>query len=231
MKAIDAYRDIQRELDKYESPSFSVGDFNYFFPLSVSRYIDHNYRFFDVMQKEVDDIRSFLTLAQPLTLASHGRVALPEGYRHVLHAKVAIKFKSAIGRYEKDQVVEFYPERLKSGQKGFRFKNAFSRPNYKQYYYEIAGSDFQLVWDSNVADPNTGDNNLWLDFVKEPDLIYLNPDTTSDFNLEVNNTTLQFNTGTKRNHVYFEIITKCREVFLENIESPRFPVAAQQNQQ
>jgi hypothetical protein len=229
MKAIDAYRDVQRELDKYESPSFSVGDFNYFFPLAVSRYIDHNYKFFDVMQKEVDDIRSFLTLAYPLTLAS-GKVSLPETYRHMLHVKVAMKFKTAIGRYSNDQVEEFYPDRLKSGQKGFRFKNAFSRPNYKQYYYEIAGTDIQLVWDSTVADPNAG-VNLWIDFVKEPDLIYLNPDKTSDFGLEVNNTTLQFNTGTKRNYVYFEIIGKCREVFLENIESPRFPVAAQQNQQ
>lgn len=229
MKAIDAYRDVQRELDKYESPTFSVGDFNYFFPLAVSRYIDHNYKFFDVMQKEVDDIRSFLTFAVPLTLAS-GKVTLPEGYRHLLHVKVAMKFKTAIGRYSIDQVEEFYPERIKSGQKGFRFRNAFSRPNYKQYYYEIAGNELQLVWDSDVADPNTG-VNLWLDMVNEPDLIYLNPNPAADFNLDANNTPLQFNTGVKRNYVYFEIVTKCREIFLENIESPRFPVAAQQNQQ
>lgn len=228
MKALDAYRDTLRELDKFESPTFSVGDFNYFYPQAVSRYVDENYKFFDVMQKEVDDLRSFLTLNSPVTLTA-GVSTLPAAYRHILYLKVAMKFKVKIAKYAINQVVEFYPTRIKSGQKGFRFKNAFSQPNYKRYMYEIAGEELRLVWNSTFADPNTG-INCWIDFVKEPSLIYLNPDKTSNYNLEINNSTLQFNTGVIRNSVYFEIIAKCREIFLENIESPRYSAAVQQTQ-
>jgi hypothetical protein len=228
MKALDAYRDTLRELDKFESPTFSIGDFNYFYPQAVSRYVDENYKFFDVMQKEVDDLRSFITASSPLTLAG-GVTTLPAQYRHILHLKVAMKFKVQIGKYALNQVVEFYPDRMKSGQKGFRFENAFTRPNHKRYYYEIIGDELRLIWNSTYADPNSG-VNCWVDYIKEPNLIFLNPDKTSNYSLEANNSTLQFNTGSTRNSVYFEIIAKCRALFLENIESPRFPAAVQQVQ-
>jgi hypothetical protein len=228
MKALDAYRDLLKELDKWGSPTFSVRDFNYFYPLSVSRYVDQNYKFFDIMQKENDDMRFFLTYDSPLTLAS-GKVALPSDYRHVLHVKAKMRFTVAIGKYSINQEVEFFPERMKSGQKGFRFKNAFSKPNYKRCYYEIVDNDIRLIYDSTVMTPVTG-TNLWLDYVKQTAEPYLNPNPASDFSQVANNTILIFNQGSVRNHIYYEIITKCREVFLENIESSRYPNAAQESQ-
>jgi hypothetical protein len=140
-----------------------------------------------------------------------------------------MKFTVAIGKYSINETKEFFPERMKSGQKGFRFENAFSKPSYKRCYYEIVDNDIRILFDGTVMTPADG-NNIWLDYVKQTSEPYLNPNSASDFTQVANNTILIFNQGAIRNHVYYEIITKCREIFLENIESPRFPVASQEAQ-
>lgn len=227
MKALDAYRDVLKELDKFESPSFDIRDFNYFFPKAISRYIDQNYRQFDVLQKEVDDIGSMLKLNQPLQLASDGTVALPADYRHMLGVRVKVKFIATRGKYRTNDLAEFYPERMKSGQKGFRYKNAFGKPNFRRYYYELSQGNFALLYDATAVGIPTG-INLWLDFVSQPADPYLNPDKTVDYNLLVNNSLLLFNTGVSRNYVYYEIVNVCKEIFLENIESMRTQEAIRQ---
>ena len=40
MNALDAYRDVLRELDKYESPTFTINDFNYFYNKAISQFVD-----------------------------------------------------------------------------------------------------------------------------------------------------------------------------------------------
>jgi len=228
MNARDAFRDTLKELDKFESPTFEIKDFNYFFPKAISRYIDQNYRQFDILQKDVDDLRSVILLDQPVEMNSSGLVALPVDYRHVLHVKVKVKFLKALGKYKVNDTAYFYPERLKSGQKGFRYKNAFGKPNFKRYYYELTGSSFQLVYDSLSVSIPTG-SNLWLDYITQNPEPYLNPDKSVDYSQEANNSTLFYNTGNSRNHIYYEIINVCREIFLENIESQRTQVAMQQS--
>lgn len=227
MKALDAYRDTLKELDKFESPSFDIKDFNYFFPKAISRYIDQNYRQFDVLQKEVDDIGSMLKLNQPLELTSGGSVVLPTDYRHMLHVKVKVKFIVAKGKYRVNDLVMFFPERMKSGQKGFRYKNAFGKPSFRRYYYELSQSNFQLLYDSVAVSIPTG-TNLWIDFVSQPVDPYLNPNKSSDYNLLANNSLLSFNSGTSRNHIYYEIVNVCKEIFLENMESMRAQEAQRQ---
>lgn len=228
MRALDAYRDTLKELDKYESPSFEIKDFNYFYPKAVSRYIADNYRQFDILQKEIDDLRSIVKTSQALTMDPTGLASLPGEYRHMLHVKVKMKFTKALAKYKINDLVFFYPERMKSGQKGFRYRNAFGRPNFRRYYYELTGNNFQLLFDSTAVVPATGGENLWIDYIAQPADPYLNPNKASDYNLEGNNSTLFFNTGSSRNHVYYEIINVCREIFLENIESARAQEAVRQ---
>lgn len=228
MKALDAYRDVLRELDKYESPSFEIKEFNYFFPKAISRYIAQNYEKFDVIQKEVDDLRSIIKTAQEFTMDANGLVELPGDYRHMLHVKAKVKYKVAVGRFDANETGFVFPERMKSGQKGFRMRNAFGRPSYRRHYYELAGSSFQLIFDSATVAIPTG-ANLWLDYVSQPADPYLNPNKASDYNSPANNSVLFFNTGSSRNHVYYEIINVCREIFLENIESVRAPEATRQS--
>lgn len=229
MKAIDAYRDILKELDKYESPTFSVRDFNYFYNKAVSKYIDVNYRQLDVVMKDTQDISAMLALASPITIQTTGTVALPANFRHLLSLKIKVRFKVDIGKYDATQVYEFWPERMKSGQKGFRYRSAYGKPNYRRYYYEISGTNLNVLFDDSKVEFVTNAPNAWLDYVIQPTDVYLNPDTGADFNQENQNTTLSFNTGASRNYVYFEVINLCRSIFLENIESPRAGIAMQES--
>ena len=231
MKALDAYKDMLRELDKFESPTFTLRDFNFFYNAALSSYITKNYKQLDILQKDSDDLKSILKFSHPLTLSTGGLVTLPSDYRHLLGLKVKVKFKVDIGKYRKDQQIEFYPERMKSGQKGYRFKNSYAKPNYKRYYYEISGTQLQLLFDSNVVEIIDSAPNLWMDYVVQPAEVFLDPTDGADYNDVAKNTILFFNTGTVRNNIYFETLVECRRLVLENIESQRFPVAAQESLQ
>jgi hypothetical protein len=229
MKALDAYRDILKELDKYESPTFTIRDFNYFFPKAISRYVDANYRRKDIFQKDDDDLGFCIKLNHPLQMNSSGVIALPNDYRHMLSNKVKVKFSKDFARYKKDAIVEFYPERMKSGQKGFRNRNAFGKPNGKRYYFELENKVYNLLFDATVVSL-PAENNLFVDYIKDIPDPYLNPNKASDYNNVANNSLLPFAPQAEiRTHVYYEIINHCRELFLENIESQRSPEAARQN--
>lgn len=227
MTARDLYRDTLKELDKFESPTFTIRDFNYFGNKGISEYIDLNYRQLDVVQKDIDDVRGVFSLDTPLEMASDGTITLPDGYRHMLHVKIKVKFIKAMGKYKVNDLAYFYPERMKSGEKGFRFKNAFGRPNFKRYYYQLDPTKFRLLFDDTVVSIPTG-TNLWLDFIKMGADIYLDPNEASDYNDPTKNSILFFSPGTSRTHVYFEIVNQIRKIFLENIESMRSQEAKQQ---
>jgi hypothetical protein len=228
VKALDAYRDTLKELDKYESPTFSIRDFNYFYNKAVSRYIDTNYAQLDVILKQSNDISSVTKLTHPLTLDASGEVTVPEDFRHLLALKVKVKFKKDYGRYKKDQQHEFWPERMKSGQKGFRHKSAFGRPKFNRYYYEIAAGKLKVLYDADVVEFVIAAPNAWLDYVIQPADVYLNPASNASYDDVAQNTVLIFNQGNSRNNVYFEIINTCRAIFLENIDSPRQQMAMQE---
>ena len=226
MNALDAYKDTLKELDKTESPTFSVRDFNYFYNQGVSKYVDSNYKMFDIMGKDQDDIRHFLEYDKAIT-PSGVLADLPTDYRHLLHLAVQLKFKVNVDKYRKDQVVTFYPERMKSSQKGFRQKNAYGQPNYKRCYYEIVGTKLHFLIDAAVHEIGPG-ASVTMDYVKQLADVYLNPDPSSGYNNPTNNTVLPFAPASTRNHIYFEIIKVCTAIFLENIESGRYPTVAQQ---
>ena len=229
MKSIDAYRDVLKELDKYESPTFSVRDFNYFYPKAVSRYIDINYRQLDVIMKDTQDISSMLLLGAPLTIQADGTVTLPSDFRHLLSLKVTVRFKKDVASFRATQSYSFWPERMKSGQKGFRNRSAYGRPNFRRYYYEISATTLKILFDSEYVEFVTASANAELDYILQPTDPYINPTEGVDLDQEGNNRTLTFNSAATRNYVYYEIANLCRAIFLENIESPRTGIALQES--
>jgi hypothetical protein len=238
MTPLDAYRDILRELDKYESPTFTPVDFNYFYNKAVSQYIDSNYLRIDLIVKDSEDLASFIVPATGLTIDSDGVMEMPSDFRHLLSLKIKVRFKQNIGRYKKysasdsSTIYEFWPERMKSGQKGFRNRSAYGKPNFRRFYYEIysqpSGSvqnvKIKILFDSSVVDvvSLSSTANAFVDYVKQPQSIALTSPSvfTPSF--------LEFNTSTTRNNIYYQIANVCRSLFLENIESARTPVAMQE---
>lgn len=220
MNALDAYRDVLKELDKFESPTFSLKDFNYFYNKAISQYVDNNYRQLDLMVKDSEDLASFTSPSSLVTILSTGLITLPLDFRHILSLKISVRFKTNVGKYKSGQTYDFWPERMKSGQKGFRYRSAYGRPNYRRYYYEVNNGTIKILFDSSKVE-FVGINNGVLDYIKQPSEVTIT-------NLTTYTDPLPFNSGATRNNIYFEIVNICRAIFLENIESPRTPIAMQE---
>ena len=215
--ALDAYRNWLRELDKFESPTAQLLDFNYWWNSATDEYIANNYATFDVNQKTLDDISEILVLDEELTFVTN-EVDLPEKYRHILGLETELKFLEALDGNAVDSTVIVNPKRLKTNQKGFRINNAYQQPSYKESYFQIAKGKLKILCGSK-NEATTGK----IDYLEIPETVYLNPDKSVDFNDPLNNTLLQF-----PSHVNFEIVKHCRKIFLENIESPRYQTSLQE---
>ena len=215
--ALDAYRSLLRELDKFESPTFTVGDFNYFYPSATEEYITNNYAIFDVEQKSLDDISAIVVLGEDLTFTAN-EVDLPTKYRHMLYLEAVLKFTAAVDEYAIDDTVDVYPQRLRTNRKGFTSKNAYQQQSYKRPYFQIGKGKLKVLCGTNSI-ATVGK----IDYIETPETVYLNPDKSADFQNPLNNTLLQFPA-----HVNFEIVKHCRKIFLENIESSRYQSSLQE---
>lgn len=208
--ALDAYRDLKRELDKTESPSFSIRAFNHFINSAVDEYITKNYSEFPLVQKSVDDIRSIVK-SSAIAYAS-GEASLPADYRHALDVELTLTFNVADGPYSAGNTVTKNAERERSGMEGYNQNNAFHRASWKVPYYYLIGDKLKAKAGSLVT--VSGVN---LTYIRVPDVIYLNPASGSDYNDAANNTLIAY-----PSHVYYEIIKETRRIVSENIESPRY---------
>jgi hypothetical protein len=217
-KALDAYKALLRELDKFESPSFTVGDFNYFFNSAIEEYISNNYSEFDVSQKSLDDISEIVNIGEAISF-TNGVASLPEKYRHILYLEVTLKFISDVDGYAiDDTLVVTNPKRMRTNRKGFSLKNAYQEPSYSEVKFQIAKGNLNVLCGSD-AEVISGK----IDYIENPETVYLNPDKASNYNDPANNTPLQFPAN-----VVLEIVKHCRKMFLENIESQRYQTSLQE---
>lgn len=216
MKASDAYSNLLRELDKFESPTFTIGDFNYFYNVAISKYLTDNYGDFDVLQKDLDDIKGLLKYDESLDFVET-LALLPDGYRHILNLELKLKFVKDIGDYVIDDIINVFPKRLATNRKGYTADNAYQQPSPYYTTYQLDGTHIHAYIGSEVIIENGK-----MDYIENPITMFLNPDRTVDYTIEVNNTTLQF-----PDYVNYEIITACRLIVLENIESQRYQSSLQ----
>lgn len=219
MKALNAYKDLLRELDKHESPTFSIGDFNYFFNKSVRKHNTENYKSLDPVQKDIDDIRSVLEFDKALSFTSL-KADLPEKYLHILYLELTCKFLVDAGKYKKDASHTFTEvRREKSSQRGT--KNAYRKTSYIRPYYKMDGTSIYAIIDTSILELESAK----MDYVKEHIPVYLNPDKTSDYNDDANNTTIDF-----PDDVVSDMVNICKIMFLEVTENQRFQSSIIENQ-
>ncbi len=215
---LDAYRAFLREIDKHESPSCNVGTFVYHFNSAIEEYTTNNYATLDVNQKSLDDMRAILVLDDDLTF-TNGEADLPEKYRHMLGLEAVLKFINAVKGHVVDSKITVYPKRLRTNRNGYVSVNAYHEPSYKHSFFQILKGKIRVLGGTDTS-VTTGK----ISYLEIPQTMYLNPDTTQDYDDPANNTVLQFPL-----HVNFEIIKHCRKIFLENTESPRYQSSLQES--
>lgn len=213
INALEAYRDVLREIDKHGAPTFTVLDFNYWYNSTIDEYVAQQYSEFDITQKKLDNLSSIIQLGSPLSFANNIGT-LPTKYRHLLYLEVVLKFTKAVDDYAVDDTITVRKvQRLRTNRKGFVEENAYHDPSHRMVYYQIAKLNALHI----LAGDNVTVTSGKLDYIEIPDTIYLNPDKSADFTDPSNNTPLQFPLT-----VNYEIGKECARRFLENIESPRY---------
>lgn len=216
MRALEAYRATLRELDKHESPSFTVGDFNWFFNEAIDEYLTRNYEAGDVFQKDLDDISVLIKDDVLLTQqVDKSLFAKPSDYRHLLYLRVRAKALKSFRNFVLNQQYDFTVSRQRTGRRGYQEKNAYDRPSEDNPLYRMSNEKVKVLIGPNF-EPVTAN----LMYIVTPAVVYLNPDPGADFNLEGNNSTLQFS-----EYVCKELIRWCARIIIENIESRRYETA------
>lgn len=236
MRLLDVYRKVSIELDKYESPSFSVRDFNHFWPSAVDEFIDMKLAVGpDNIQYDHDDLA--VLLSDPTSLVfgngslSETQAPLPgtyqdaeeAPYRNLLTLKLILNVDTAFGSHAKGDKITVFPRKRTTSRQGFIERNAYLEPNEEDAWYELRGNHLDFFVDSRTSiDSGT------IEYVKQPTIGELNPNihnlTGDDLTSEVNNPTVEF-----PDHTVTKIVKICRKIFLENIESPRYGTNVQES--
>lgn len=200
--AVELYRALTIELDKYESPTFSVNDFNYFWNTSQHEYIHSNYNMFDIKQKELDDLRVLLNVA-PITITDN-TAPLPADYLHLLDVRLVLS--KIDPRCEVPEEATKSLKKLEADKVGYITNNSYLRPSFEQPYYTIRGNNLIFY---------TGDSTIIsgeLEYLSNFTEVFLDPDrgTANDVNPNFDA------------YINREILNVCVRKVLENIESPRY---------
>ncbi len=221
MKALDAYRSVLKELDKHESPTFNVDDFNWFFNESIDQYISKNYGLGDIFQKDLDDISAIVKDDVALVQESDKSLfAKPTDYRHLLYLKVTAKALSTFRKWTVNQQQDFVIRRQRFSRRGYQEENAYEQPSEDYPQYRVSNEKLKILIGSRFEPVSAK-----IMYICTASVVYLNPDSSSNYNLEENNSTLEF-----PDYVCKEIIRWCSRLFLENIESPRYQTSVMERQ-
>lgn len=213
MRALDVYRYVLKELDKHESPTFSVDDFNWFWNEATDEYLTKNYGQGDVFQKDLDDISVVVKDGIALTQDSDKSLfAKPADYRHLLYLNVRAKALANYRRWKLDDQQDFVIRRQRFSRRGYQEDNAYERPGVDYPQYRVSNEKIKILIGTKFEPVSAK-----LMYIRKPAVVYLNPNPASDFNMEANNSTIEFS-----DYVGKEIVRWCSRMFLENIESSRY---------
>jgi hypothetical protein len=160
-----------------------------------------------------------LEFDRTLSGVSGNSADLPEDYRHTLGVKARVKFLNAIDEFKKDQEITITNvQRIRTGTRGV--ENAYKEPSHRKVYRRISGTKLFI---------DAGENlqlvSVTVDYIKKSSQVYLNPDSSVNFDLEANNSTIPFPDDIVR-----EINRTCTINFMENTENRRLGTSSQQKQ-
>lgn len=171
MTARQVYEGTSTEVNKVQSMTLLLEDFNYFFNKAIYQYINKRYNIYDVSQQTTDDIRVLkATIALPVKLATSAygdtegldslygatyEVELPSDYFHLLNCICDFELKKSFKCYAAGSRVQFGALRLTSDMWSQVIHNVYMRPSYKRPYFCIHNVDVNTNNPTNPYDSVT----------------------------------------------------------------------------
>jgi len=140
MTVKEVFKAVLVELDKVESPTMLLPDFNYFLNKAIYQYVNKKYNVFEISQQSNDDLR---TLKATATLSIQNKnnkyiCILPEDYLHMLNCILFFeKNNTCTCTNNETLITEVSAVRLTADMKGGIYTNYYNKPSYKRPYYYI----------------------------------------------------------------------------------------------
>jgi len=137
------------EVNKVESESLLLEDFNYFVNKAVQQYINKVYNRYDINQQSSDDLRvlkataTLFPIKEIISNSTSGnkkfiyRVDLPDDYIHILNCIVEYEVHGNYKCYADGDHVDFAAKRLTADMAAGIINNVYMRPEYKRPYFYI----------------------------------------------------------------------------------------------
>jgi hypothetical protein len=172
VNSIDVYNKCVINLDKYDTPTFSIEDFNTYAEKALYEYINTKYLQFEKTQKRTDDLRQFVKV-EFISVSNADRVALPDDYYLLL--RLDFRVTEPLLCYDNKWLVG---QKTTADKLGYSENNYYWKPSIKRPQFQLIGDE--ILFRTGDDSPNAI-NAVRLEYIRVPILYYVNPEDISDF--------------------------------------------------
>ena len=231
----DVYLALLIELNKQESPTILLEDFNYLYNKAKQNYINKRINISPIGQQVIDDLAEITVFGRALTVISINantypkqyKVDLPEDYLHLLRCNPEVTTQTVQEESCPTPVGNIsYPitKPVTSKELSEIGNNYYLKPSFKLIYYGVNQVDRQYKLNLYCGnDTNKHISKVFVDYFRVPKTITLNEDDL--YEVDDNSTILEF-----KPYVNQEILNELVSLVMENAIDPRLVTNKQVNQ-
>lgn len=171
MNALEVYERCVIDLDKYDTPTFEIEDFNRYAQRAIYEYINEKYNEFEITQKRTDDLRQFVTFST-IDVFNEDFIVLPDNYLRLLSLEYLI---SDLPCYEKKWVIV---QKTTADKLGYSKNNYYWKPSINNPQYQFIGDNIYFrVGEGN----NSKISKVRLEYISKPILYYISPSDLNNY--------------------------------------------------
>lgn len=165
MTAREIYENILADVDKYNYGTLEIPDFNKFVMDASNLFVIDKYREFETKQELTDDLSALIVRTNELNVANN-QIDLPNDYMFLQLCEVKVKDNAC--NKETWKKCEKYTSDLK----GYSYDNYYWKASAFNPKYQFFNKKLNFMVGS---DANISVVKCTLEYIKKPDLIYINP--------------------------------------------------------
>lgn len=231
---LEVYTALLTELNKQESPTLLLEDFNYYFNKAIQIYINERLNIYPVGQQVVDDLSEILVLGANLGDVGYSVVGfppskvvpLPSNYFHLQRLNVALDVPGPAGpSCPTPNVQTIHPPTsfITSKELASITNNFYLKPSLKRVYYQVNSDNGQPQVSIFYGEQsNVEQVNVFIDYFRVPTKITLTEDALYG---DEDPTPLEF-----KPYINQEILNRLLILIMANIEDSRIQTTKQINE-
>lgn len=230
----EVYVALLIELNKQESPTILLEDFNYLYSKAEQNYINKRINISPIGQQVIDDLGEITVLGHPITIITANNNTypkqyicdLPEDYMHILRCNTEVTTiqlslstcPAPIGKITHPNTKHTTSKELADN------NNYYLKPSFKQVYYQVNAENLQYKLNLYCGDDTTKQiTKVFVDYFRVPKTITLTEDDL--YEVIDNSMRLEF-----KPYINQEILNELVTLVMENFSDPRLVSNKQVNQ-